>query len=229
MTRRLAPHAPEPASVPSRRRRGMGIAIVVLGILIGAGVGLAAGLGLGPFAAPEVAEFDPRAYPSAPEQVRPAAVGASTTAPMAGDITIGAQATVDDDLAHRMAASRRRRRGHNSSTVSPTRCGCPASRWQRAGRWTTPPSLTMAGSPRARIDLGTLRVDATIADMPGWQVIRLPRPVLLEEITWQVIETIGGTGAVAEVRYIGWPADEADTDRFRTAERSGDPERPGGL
>jgi hypothetical protein len=203
----------EPPPVPSRRR-GIGIAIVVLGILIGAGVGLAAGLGLGPFAAPEVAEFDPRAYPSAPEQVRPTAVGASTTAPMAGDITIGPQATVDEDLGTAWLP-----RDDDDRPLLVHRFTDPVwvSRIEVATGWQVD-DATFFDNGRvtgARIDLGTLRVDATIADVRGWQVIRLPRPVLLEEITWQVTETIGGTGALAEVRYVGWPADDADTDRFR--------------
>lgn len=210
-----APHASAGATpVPSGRRRGMGIAIVVLGILIGAGAGLAAGLGLGPFAAAEVAEFDPRAYPSAPGQVRPTAVGASTTAPMAGDITIGAQATVDDDLGTAWLP-----RGDDEQPQLVHRFTDPmwVSRIEVATGWQMD-GATFADHGRvtaARIDLGTLRVDATIADTPGWQVIRLPRPVLLEEVTWLVTETIGGTGAMAEVRYIGWPADDADTTRFR--------------
>jgi hypothetical protein len=204
----------EPSPVPSRRR-GIGIAIVLLGILIGAGVGLAAGLGLGPFAAPEVVEFDPDAYPSAPGQIRPTAVGASTTAPMAGDITIGAQATVDDDLGTawlpRDDDSRPLLVHRFTDTVWVSRIEV-ATGWQ-VDEATFFDHGRVTG---ARIDLGTLRVDATVADTLGWQVIRLPRPVLLEEITWQVTETIGGTGAVAEVRYIGWPADDADVDRFRS-------------
>jgi len=208
----LTPAGPEPAH--SSRRRGIGIAIVVLGILIGAGVGLAAGLGLGPFAAPEVAEFDPRAYPSAPEQVRPSAVGASTTAPMAGDITIGAQATVDADLGTAWLP-----RDDDDRPLLVHRFTDPVwvSRIEVATGWQVDEATFFDHGrvTEARIDLGTLRVDATIADIRGWQVIRLPRPVLLEEITWQVTQSIGGTGALAEVRYIGWPADDADTQRFR--------------
>ena len=64
------------------------------------------------------------------------------------------------------------------------------------------------------VDLGTQRLDVEVDGVDGVQVVRLPEPVLTDEVTWEVTDTSGGVGAIAEVRYVGWQADDEDEQAF---------------
>lgn len=203
--------------VPAPRsgaRRSAAIAVVVLGILVGAGVGAAAGMGLGPFATVEAVPFDPDAYPTDPRSLRPATAGSSSTAAPAGDRTFGPEQTVDDDLATAW-------RTEGEARGARLRHAFVAPVWlQRievaVGDQVDDDTFSEVGRPtRVTVDLGTQQVEATLAADPGVQLIELPEPVLVDQVTWEVTAVTGeDTVALSEVDYVGWRADDADQEAF---------------
>lgn len=198
----------------SRRGRGAAIAVVVLGILVGAGVGAAAGMGIGPFATVEAVAFDPDAYPTEPRSLRPATAGSSSTAPAVGDRTFGPELTVDDDLA---TAWRTEDEGRGSRLRHAFVEPIWLDRVEVAvGDQASDAAFGQVGRPtRAVLDLGTQRIEATLAPEPGVQLVELPEPVLVDQVTWEVTTITGGrTVAITEIDYVGWRADEADRRSF---------------
>lgn len=212
----VAEPAWEPAAVavPVMRRRGLGAAIVVLGVVLGTGVGLAAGLRLGPFASVQPVPFDMVAYPQDPETLRPATAVASSTAPAAGDREFLPEQTTDGDLTTAW-------RPDGQVRGALLRHAFVAPVWVDTLEIATGDQrdeATFADTPRVTgvlVDLGTVRLDVTVAGMDGVQVVPLPEPVLVDEVTWEVTDTTGGVGAISEVRYVGWQADEEDRQAFR--------------
>lgn len=204
-------HAPAPRS---GARRGAAIAVVVLGILVGAGVGAAAGMGVGPFATVEAVSFDPDAYPTDPGPLRPATTGSSSTAAAAGERTFGPEQTVDGDLATAW-------RTQGESRGARLRHAFVAPVWLHrievaVGDQLDDGTFSEVGRPtRVTIDLGTQQVEATLAADPGVQLVELPDPVLVDQVTWEVTAVTGeDTVALSEVVYVGWRADEADREAF---------------
>jgi hypothetical protein len=199
----------------SRRGVGVAIAVVVLGILVGAGVGAAAGMGLGPFATVEAVAFDPDAYPSDPRPLRPATAGASSTATAVGDRGFGPEQTVDDDLATAW-------RSEGEGRGARLRHAFVAPVWLHrievaVGDQASDATFGQVGrATRVTVDLGTQRVEASLAAEQGVQLVELPEPVLVDQVTWEVTAVTGGrTVALSEVAYVGWRADEADQAAFR--------------
>lgn len=209
------PGAQTPA--PSRggwRRRGIAIAVVGFGAVVGTALGVAAGTGMGPFASVEPVPFDPDAYPDAPERLGPATAGSSSTAPPDGARAFGPEMTVDGDLTSAWIPD-----GEERGAL--LRHGFVAPVWIDRIEIATGDQLdetTFAASGKVTevlVDLGAQRLDVTLAGMDGVQLVRLPEPVLADEVTWEVTDTSGDVGAVSEVRYVGWPADEEDRRAFR--------------
>lgn len=213
-----SPQRPPPSRAPAvdarraRRRRGAAVAIVVVGLVVGAGLGLAAGMDVGPFAEPTEVEFDPEAYPSEPSGVSPVTTGASSTRTGAGERSFGPRSAVDEDLltawVPRAEDAEPRLVHRFDAPVWIDRIEVATGLGQDAG------AEGVGRTTGARIDLRGLRVEATLEDTGGMQLIQLPDPVLVEEVTWLVTSTVDGTGSIAEVRYRGWPADEDDRDSF---------------
>ena len=203
-------------TAPSRphRRRGLGVLVVGLGLVLGTGLGVAAGTGMGPFATVEPVPFDPTAYPREPAAVRPATTGSTSTAPSDGERIFGPQATVDGDLATVWMPD-------GEETGARLRHGFVAPLWVErlevaTGDQSGPEAFAAtARVTEVRVDLGSQVVVAELQDIEGVQVVLLPEPVLTDQVTWEVTDTTGGVGAIAEVRYVGWPADESDREAFR--------------
>lgn len=217
-TRRPAtsPPAASPATTSSsRRRRAVATGIVLLGLLVGGGVGSAMALGVGPFATPEPVPFDGEAYTDEAEQLRVDRAGASTARGGQGDETHGHARSLDGDLGTAWVPG-----AQDAEPRLLHLFDAPVwvARIQIGTGWQADPATFRATGrvTRARIDLGTVVVDATIADEQGIQVLRLPDPVLVDQVTWQVTESVGGAGGIAEVRYIGWPAHAEDAETFRS-------------
>ena len=208
--------ATDPPGGPSRRRRrrGLGVVVVVLGLVVGTGLGVAAGTGTGPFATLEPVAFDPTAYPRDPAVQQPATTGASSTATGAGDRAFGPEHTVDGDLTTAWQAE-------GEAEGARLRHGFVAPVWitrieVATGDQSTPDAFAAAGrATEVLIDLGSQRLDVQLADQPGVQLVTLPEPVLTDQVTWEVTSVAGGAPAIAEVRYVGWPADEADREAYR--------------
>lgn len=201
---------------PPRRRVSGGWIVAGLGVLVGAGLGVALALGIGPFAPEANVRFDGIAYPGDPTNLMTADSLATSTAPARGDRTFTPQASRDGDLATAWRAGT----GDESPTlvhrfVTPvwirhveiaTGDQHDAETFQDAGRVTL-----------ARIDLGTLVVEATLGDERGVQVVRLPSPVLVDEVSLTATTVVGDGAAIAEVRYGGWTADDEDAESFRSS------------
>lgn len=200
---------PSDADAPRRGRRGAALAVIVLGVVVGTVLGLAAGMGVGPFERDEPVAFDTLAYPDEPVMRRPATAASSSTADPEGDRAFEPTQTVDDDLDTAWRAD-------DEGAGALLRHGYVAPVWVTrievaTGDQANDATFTAAGQVTgARIDLGTLQVEATLAGTDGVQVLRLPRPVLTDEITWEVTDVVGHPAAISEVRYIGWNADEED-------------------
>lgn len=207
-----APVLPPPAPAP--RRRGLGLLVVVLGLVVGTGLGVLAGLGVGPFARPATVAFDPLAYPDPASLRRPDTAGASSTAAADGARTFGPERAVDGDLATAWRAS-----GQGEGEL--VRHGFVRPQWVDRIEVATGDQvddgtfLAHGRVTRVEVDLGTQRLDVTLADGPGVQVVALPEPVLTDEITWTLRGVAGTPAALSEIRYVGWPADDDDTAAFR--------------
>lgn len=210
----VPPAAPPPDGArPRRGRRGAALAVIVVGMVVGTVLGLAAGMGVGPFQREEPVAFDTLAYPDEPTLRRPATAAASSTADPEGDRAFEPTQTVDDDLATAWRAD-------DEGEGALVRHGYVAPVWVTRIEVATgdqADDTTFASVGRvtgALIDLGTLQVEATLAASDGVQVLRLPRPVLTDEITWEVTDVVGHPAAITEVRYIGWDADEEDREAY---------------
>lgn len=209
-----SPSPPTPAPRKRWRRRSAALAVVAMGAVVGTGLGLSASMGLGPFATVEAVPFDPGAYPDSPSRLMPATAGSSSTAPPDGGRSFGPELTVDGDLTTAWIPD-----GQERGAL--LRHGLVAPVWVDRVEIATGDQhddTTFAATARVtgvRIDLGTLRLDVTVAGTDGVQVIRLPDPVLTDEVTWEITATSDGVGAVSEIRYVGWRADEADREAFR--------------
>lgn len=201
------PQAPPPA--PRRRRRGAALAVITFGVVVGTVLGLAAGMGVGPFSRVEPVSFDTMAYPDEPTLRRPATASSSSTADPEGERVFGPGQSVDDELATAWRAG-----GEGKGAL--LRHGYVAPVWVTRIEVATGDQVddevfaTVGRVTGAEIDLGTMQVDATLAGAEGVQILRLPRPVLTHEITWQVTQLVGEPAAISEVRYIGWNADDED-------------------
>lgn len=196
-----------------RRRRAVATAFVAGGLLVGAAIGVAAGSGLGPFASPVQIEFDAASYPDDPAALRPVQTGATSTHPRVDSTVFGPTLAVDDD---RTTAWAPQSEDTDARLVHHFEQPVWIDHIEVASG--LPDEAQVDGIGRvtgATIDLRTFRVDASIADSGGMQVIQLQEPVLVEDVTWQVTSASGGTGALAEVRYSGWPADQADQDALQ--------------
>ena len=196
------------------RRRGLGVLVVGLGLVLGTGLGVAAGTGIGPFATVEPVPFDATAYPRDPAAIRPATTGSSSTAPSAGDRQFGPRVTVDGDLTTAWMPD-------GEATGARLRHGFVAPVWVARLEVATGDQHdegTFGATARVtqvRVDLGPQVVKIDLQDVDGVQLVVLPEPVLTDQATWEVTDTTGGVGAITEVRYVGWPADEADREAFR--------------
>lgn len=202
------PTDPEPAA-PRRRRRGAALAVITFGVVVGTVLGLAAGMGVGPFATDEPVGFDAMAYPDDPTMRRPATASSSSTADSDGERVFDPGKTVDDDLDTAWRAD-----GEGEGAL--LRHGYVAPVWVTrievaTGDQVDDAVFAAAGRvTEAMVDLGTMQVEATLAGVEGVQVLRLPRPVLTDEITWEVTDLVGEPAAITEVRYVGWDADDED-------------------
>lgn len=199
---------PETAA-PRRRRRGAALAVITFGVVVGTVLGLAAGMGVGPFAREEPVAFDALAYPDDPTMRRPATASSSSTAEPDGERVFDPGKTVDDDLGTAWRSD-----GEGEGAL--LRHGYVAPVWVTrievaTGDQVDDAVFSTAGRVTgAMVDLGTLQVEATLAGTEGVQVLRLPRPVLTDEITWEVTDLVGEPAAISEVRYVGWNADDED-------------------
>lgn len=196
-----------------RRRRAVASAFVAGGLLVGAAIGVAAGSGLGPFASPVQIDFDAASYPDDPAALLPASTGATSTHPPVDGTVFGPTLAVDDD---RTTAWAPQPEDTDTRLVHHFEQPVWVDHIEVASG--LPDEAQVDGIGRvtgATIDLRRFRVDASIADSGGVQVIQLQEPVLVEDVTWQVTSASGGTGALAEVRYRGWPADQADQDALQ--------------
>lgn len=207
----------DPPGAPSsrgRRRRGVGLLVVVLGMVLGTGLGVAAGTGLGPFATLEPVTFDPTAYPRDPAVQQPATTGSSSTAVGGGGREFGPEHTVDGELTTAW-------RPDGEAEGARLRHGFVAPVWVTrievaTGDQSGPDAFAGTGRvTEALIDLGAQRLDVDLADQVGVQLVTLPDPVLTDQVTWEVTGVAGDVPAIAEVRYVGWPADESDREAFR--------------
>lgn len=195
--------------VPRRRRRGAALAVITFGVVVGTVLGLAAGMGVGPFAREEPVAFDTMAYPDDPAMRRPATASSSSTADSEGERVFDPGKSVDDDLGTAWRAD-----GEGEGAL--LRHGYVAPVWVTRIEVATGDQVddevfaTVGRVTAAEIDLGTMQVDATLAGEQGVQVLRLPRPVLTDEITWEVTQVAGEPAAISEVRYVGWFADDED-------------------
>lgn len=209
------PHAAQDTAPRRRRRRGAALAVITFGLLVGTGLGLAAGMGMGPFARAEPVPFDDLAYPEAPMVQRPATVGASSTAGPDGSRTFEPTQTVDGRLTTAWRAD------HDDGGAL-LRHGFVTPVWVAeievaTGDQFDQTAFSAVGRVvEARIDLGTMQVEATLAGADGVQVIPLPRPVLTDEITWEVVDVVGEPAAISEVRYVGWQADAEDDEAYQS-------------
>lgn len=197
-----APVPPPPTERARRRsRRGLVAAIVVLGLLLGTGLGLA--FAVGPFRGPDPVAFDPAAHDDEARQLEPDSAGATspergaTTAParsVDGDRETAWVPDEDDDepqLVH----------GFDEPV------------------WVVRIELVAGGAERSSptrvlLDLGTVRADTALLASDEPQAIRLPEPVLVDRVRWTVTESVGGPGALSEVRYVGWPSNQRERDAF---------------
>jgi hypothetical protein len=206
---RPAADVPPPRPRPGRRRLVGGLVIAV-GILVGAGLGLAAGLGLGPFASSsaDLPAFTPAAYPTDPQSLRPATVGATTPAP--GNAS-GPAATVDGDLTTAWVTS-------GETTGARLRHTFPSPVWLTSIRIANGDQADGAFDThdrvlRAEVDLENgQKVAVTLLDQPGLQEIALPQPVITRQVTWTITEVAGTAPDVAlsEIAYSGYVATDAD-------------------
>lgn len=209
------PHAGQQTAPRRGRRRGAAVAVITFGLLVGTGLGLAAGMGMGPFARAEPVPFDDLAYPDEPTVQRPATVGASSTAGPDGGRTFEPTQTVDGQLTTAWRADAEDR-------GALLRHGFVAPVWVAevevaTGDQFDDTAFSAVGRVvEARIDLGTMQVEATLAGIDGVQVIPLPRPVLTDEITWEVTDVVGRPAAISEVRYLGWQADAEDDEAYES-------------
>lgn len=196
------------------RRRGAAIAVVALGAVIGTGLGVAAAAGVGPFARVEPVPFDPAAYPGDPAPQAPATAESSSTATPAEARQFAPKLTVDGDLTTAWVPQRRDEQARlRHGFVAPVwvdRLEVATGDQQDADTFAETARVT-----EVLVDLGTQRLDVTLADRDGVQVVQLPEPVLTDEVSWEVTDTTDGVGAIAEVRYVGWAADEEDRQSFR--------------
>lgn len=213
--------APRPASVGpradaggrTRRRRAIAAVFIGGGLLVGAGIGVAAGTGLGPFASPVQVDFDAASYASEPEAVRPYRTGATSTHAPVGEHSFEPAMAVDRDRSTAWAPGE-----DDAEPRLLHRFEAPV--WidhvEVASGLSEDVGVSGLGRVTgARIDLRTMHVDASIEDVDGVQVIQLPEPVLVDEVTWRITRTVGGPGALSEVRYQGWPATARDIDALR--------------
>lgn len=208
-------HAGQDTEPRRGRRRGAAVAVITFGLVVGTGLGLAAGMGMGPFARAEPVPFDDLAYPDEPTVQRPATVGASSTAGPQGSRTFEPTQTVDGRLTTAWRAD-------DEDSGALVRHGFVAPVWVAevevaTGDQFDDTAFSAVGRVvEARIDLGTMQVEATLAGVDGVQVIPLPRPVLTDEITWEVTDVVGEPAAVSEVRYVGWQADAEDVEAYQS-------------
>lgn len=208
-------HPGEDTAPRRGRRRGAAVAVITLGLVVGTGLGLAAGMGMGPFARAEPVPFDDLAYPDEPTVQRPATVGASSTAGPDGSRTFEPTQTVDGRLTTAWRAD-------DEDSGALVRHGFVAPVWVAevevaTGDQYDDTAFSAVGRVvEARIDLGTMQVEATLAGVDGVQVIPLPRPVLTDEITWEVTDVVGEPAAISEVRYVGWQADAEDDEAYQS-------------
>lgn len=211
----LAPAAAPPAeeTAPRLGRRGVALGVIVLGVVVGTVLGLAAGMGVGPFERDEPVAFDTLAYPDEPTMRRPATAAASSTADPDGERAFEPTQTVDDELGTAWRAD-------DQGTGALLQHGYVTPVWVTrievaTGDQADDATFTAVGRVTgARIDLGSLQVEATLSGSDGVQVLRLPRPVLTDEVTWEMTDVVGRPAAISEVRYIGWDADEEDRQAY---------------
>jgi hypothetical protein len=201
-------------AAPQPRHRGLGVAVVGLGLVLGTGLGVAAATGMGPFATVEPVEFDAVAYPQEADLLEPATARSSSTATPDGARTFGPDQTVDGDLTTAWLPA-------DEEDGALLQHGFVAPVWidrLEVATGDQHDETTFSATGRVtevRVDLGTHRLDVTLAPIDGVQLVRLPEPVLADEVTWEVVDTNGGVGAVSEVRYVGWQADEEDREAYR--------------
>lgn len=217
------PSTDEPAEVPQpvrgeRRHRGLGVAIVVVGALLGAG--LAAWVfGVGPFERTAGVEIDfvgedypGQAGPVAPERARTSEVRADE----AGR-SFGAGSAVDGDLTTAWVA------------VDPDEARLEYA-FDRPV-WVTgielangdqfdDESFEQTGRIRTLdMDFGfDTRLRATLISGTGAQVVRPPEPILTDRVVLDVAEVTEGEGVgLSEISFIGFPADDVDTQAWDEA------------
>lgn len=197
-----APVSPPPPGGTRRRpRRGVVAAIVVVGLLLGTGIGLA--FAVGPFRGPDPVAFEPSAHPEEARELEPDSAGA--TSPESGADTAPARSVDGDRETAWVPAEDDAEPQLVHSFDQPV--------------WVVRVELVAGGADRGSptrvlLDLGTLRADTTLLRSDEPQAIRLPEPVLLDRARWTVTESVGGPGALAEVRYIGWPSNQRERDAF---------------
>ncbi len=207
-----------PVAPPGRRPRTLGIAVVVVGALLGAV--LAAWLfGFGPFqrTTGSGVEFRGADYPGQADAVRPDQAQTSPVRPAADGRTFGVAQAVDGDL--------------STAWIGTDGDGARMTFEFDRPMWVTAvevangdQSSDEAFEETARIrtldvDLGFgERLRATLLSGTGWQVFRPLTPVLTDEITLVVVDrTEGEQVALAEVRFVGFPADADDARDFAEA------------
>lgn len=197
-----APVPPPPTERTRRRsRRRLVAAIVVVGLLLGTGIGLA--FAVGPFRGPDPVAFDPAAHDDEARQLEPDKAGA--TSPEPGATTAPARSVDGDRETAWVPAEDDSEQQLVHSFDEPV--------------WVVRVELVAGGaehsSPtRVLLDLGTVRADTTLLASDEPQAIRLPEPVLVDRVRWTVTESVGGPGALAEVRYVGWPSNQRERDAF---------------
>lgn len=214
---------------PERPRTGRIVAlVVVVGVLLGALIGGLIALDTGPFSGnggsqetlPEAPPFDPARYEDDPGALTIVAIGTTTTHEPLGDESYDAAQMVDRDL----GTAWNNDGGRNTSGV-----GEVIAVEFDGPVWISEVVLgngSQAGDAEflgnARVERARLRLDGGVVfevnflDQQGLQVVELPEPVLTTGAMVDVLAAFNGDTyedlALAELRFVGWPADGADRE-----------------
>ncbi|MFT6803994.1 MAG: hypothetical protein ACJA2H_001005 [Nitriliruptoraceae bacterium] len=207
--------------IPDRSRTaGIMASIVIVGAVVGVGVGiLIANRGDDPSV--DVAVFDAQIYTGDPTDLLVTGVGASSVRPDAGDVSYARDNLVDGDVltawSHDPAAEDATEIDLAFVVSDPAWItGIVIANGAQSG------DLDFAADGRVlRLQLlvdGEAAVELQLLDEPGFQLVTLPEPLLLEEIRLTVTEAVSGDTyaevSLSEVRFRGYLAFGPDLARF---------------